>query len=143
MHRLAVKLITVLRRMLTSFRESPVITLAEVVTMVDVSVKMFRPMEPGSGSDEYTTCEPLRPVVSIRSTAVRRNFIIAIRTYRRYADAYRNLRRGSGRGDDEKKTRDSTEKEDLRFHYSPPALSETPAPNQATHFPDVDNAGDC
>jgi hypothetical protein len=54
MHCLAVKLCTVIGRMLAARRQRHLITLAEVETMVDVSVKVFRPVEPGSRSDEYT-----------------------------------------------------------------------------------------
>lgn len=65
MHCLPVKFIAVFRRMLPARRETAVITLPEVEPMIDVSVKMFRPVEPGTGADEYAIIEPFRPVVPV------------------------------------------------------------------------------
>jgi hypothetical protein len=116
-HCLPVKFCTVIGRMLAARRHRTVITLTKVEAMVDVSVKMFRPVEPGSRPYEYAADEPLRPVISIRSTVVRRDFIVSVRTNRRRADVHadRNLR-GSARGNSQENTRNSTEKEELRFH---------------------------
>ena len=54
MHRLAVKLCTVLRGPLTARRRGPVIALAIIEMMIDVPVEMLRPMEPRTSADEDT-----------------------------------------------------------------------------------------
>jgi hypothetical protein len=53
MHCLAVKLSAVCRWGLAARRETSVVTLTVVETMIDVSVKMIRPMEPWSRTNEY------------------------------------------------------------------------------------------
>ena len=52
MHCLAVKFCTVFRRMLATRGERPVVTLAVVQPVIDVSVKMIRPVIPRSRADE-------------------------------------------------------------------------------------------
>ena len=54
MHCLAVKFCTVFRRMLAARGKRPVVTLAVIETVIDVSVEMFRSVEPGSRADKYT-----------------------------------------------------------------------------------------
>lgn len=54
MHGLAVKLCTVFRWMLAASRQSSVITFSIIEMMVDVSVKMIRPVIPGTRTDEHT-----------------------------------------------------------------------------------------
>ena len=54
MHRLAVKFRTVFGRTLAALGHMPVIALAIVQIMIDVSVKMFRPVIPRSRPDEHT-----------------------------------------------------------------------------------------
>lgn len=53
-HRLAVKLSTMVRWMFAARGETTVVALAKVKMMIDVSVKMFGPVEPGSRPDKYT-----------------------------------------------------------------------------------------
>jgi len=54
MHCLAVKLCTVFRWAFTARRHRPVVALAKVETMIDVSIETIRPVEPRSRPDEYT-----------------------------------------------------------------------------------------
>jgi len=54
MHCLAVKFCTVFRRMLAARGKSPVVALAVIELVIDVSVEMFRPVEPRSRADKYT-----------------------------------------------------------------------------------------
>jgi hypothetical protein len=54
MHCLAVKLCAVFRWTLAARGQRPVVALAKVETMIDVSVETIRPVEPRSGPDEYT-----------------------------------------------------------------------------------------
>ena len=53
MHCLAVKLCAVLRRMFSARRHWPMIALAEIEMMIDMSVKMLRPMKPRTRANEY------------------------------------------------------------------------------------------
>lgn len=53
MHGLAVKLCAVLRWTFAPCRQTPVVTLAEVEAMIDVSVEMSRSVIPRPGSNEY------------------------------------------------------------------------------------------
>ena|SRR5580698_2116776 len=91
MHRLAVKLCTVLRRSLAARRHGTVIPLAEIEMMIDVPVEMLWPVVPRTGADEDTTREPFRAVIAIRSAIVRRNLVIPVGANRRFSDADCNL----------------------------------------------------
>jgi hypothetical protein len=51
-HCLAVKLVTVIPGVLTTRWIATVITMPVVQVMVDVSIKVLRPVEPGSCADE-------------------------------------------------------------------------------------------
>jgi hypothetical protein len=53
MHRIAVKLLTVFRWSRPACWHRPVVAMAKVEMMINVSVKMFRPMEPRSRPNEY------------------------------------------------------------------------------------------
>ena len=92
MHGLSAKLFVVFHRMLSARREWPVVSMAIVEVMIDVSVKMFRPVEPGTCPNEHTAREPLRAVVAIWSAVVGRLLIVPIRTNRRRPNFDRNLR---------------------------------------------------
>jgi hypothetical protein len=80
MHRFSVKFRSVFRRTLATRWQWPAVALAKVETMIDVSVETTRPMEPGSSTDEYASRKPFRAVITVRSTVIRRNFIIPVRT---------------------------------------------------------------
>ena len=54
MHRLAVKFCTMFRRMLAARWHRPVVALAKVETMIDVSIEVVRPVIPRSSPDKYT-----------------------------------------------------------------------------------------
>jgi hypothetical protein len=54
MHCLAVKFCAVLGCTLAACGQSPVVTLAKVEMMIDVSVEVFRPVVPRPRTDEYT-----------------------------------------------------------------------------------------
>jgi len=91
MHSLAVKLRTVFSRMLPARRHGPVIAMAVVEMMVDMSVKMFRSVEPGSRSDKYTARKPLGAVVTVWRAVIRGLLVISIRTNRRLSNTDCNL----------------------------------------------------
>lgn len=54
MHCFAAKSLMVFHRMLSARRHRPVIALAIVEVMIDMSIETFRSMEPWAGSDEYS-----------------------------------------------------------------------------------------
>jgi hypothetical protein len=54
MHCLAVKLCTVFRRTLAARGKTPMVALAVIEMVIDVSVETTRPVEPGSRADKYT-----------------------------------------------------------------------------------------
>jgi hypothetical protein len=102
MHGLSAKRFMVFHRMLSARREWSVVSMAIVQVMIDVSVEMFRPVEPGTRPDEHTAREPLRAIVAIWSTVVGRLLIVPIRTNRRRPNFDRNLRgRGMWHGEEE------------------------------------------
>jgi hypothetical protein len=92
MHGFAVKLGTMFRWTLAARWHGPFVALTIVETMIDVSVEMTRPVIPRSRSDEYTARKPLRPIITVRGTVIRRYFVISVRTDRRLSNANRNLR---------------------------------------------------
>jgi len=92
MHGVAVKFSAVFRWMFAARREVAMVALAIVEMMIDVSVEAFRPVKPGSRTDEHTPYEPLRPIIAIRGAVIRWDFIVPVRTNRRFSNANRNLR---------------------------------------------------
>ena len=53
MHGLSAKLFMVFHRALSARRQGPMVTLAIVEMMIDVSIEVLRPMKPWSGPDEH------------------------------------------------------------------------------------------
>jgi len=51
-HGITVKLTTILRRMFAASRRRPVVALPIVEMMIDMAVKILRPVEPRPSSDE-------------------------------------------------------------------------------------------
>jgi hypothetical protein len=96
MHCCSAKWYTVFRWMFATCWESTVVAMTEIVMMIDVPIEVFRPVIPRTRPDKYTAREPLRTIVSIRSTVIRRNFVISIRAYRRRPDTHRYLCRRIG-----------------------------------------------
>ncbi len=54
MHGLSAKLFMMFHRTLSARRQRPMVAMAIVEVMIDVSIEMLRPVEPWSGPDEYT-----------------------------------------------------------------------------------------
>jgi hypothetical protein len=92
MHGATVKLPAVFGRVLAACGEPTVVSLTKIIVMIHVPVEVFRPMEPGSGTDKYTAREPFRAVVTIGGAVIRRNFVVPIRADWRSTNTYRNLR---------------------------------------------------
>jgi hypothetical protein len=49
-----------------------------IVTIIYVPIEVLVAMKPWSGADEYTAGEPLRAVIAVGSTTVRRVVVVAI-----------------------------------------------------------------
>jgi hypothetical protein len=92
MHGFAVKLGTMFRWTLAARWHGPLVALTIVEMMIHVSVEMACPVIPRSRSDKDTARKPLRPIITVRSTVIRRFFVISVRTNRRLSDANRDLR---------------------------------------------------
>ena len=105
----------VIERMRTAIRQRPVISMARIKTVVNVSVKSVRPMEPGTCSNENSTYEPVGPIVAIRSTIIGSVIEIPVGAHRGDADVDGNLCRRNWRPADHggRKNRESK-----RFHRS-------------------------
>jgi hypothetical protein len=93
MHCFTVKISTVLRWTLAARGPGPAVALTKVEAMINVSIETIRAVEPRSCPDEYTAREPLRTIVAVWSAVIRRDFIVSVRTNRRFSDAHGNLRR--------------------------------------------------
>jgi hypothetical protein len=76
----------VFRRVLTAFGKMSTISLAKVEMMIDMPVKTFRSVEPGPRANEHSAGEPFRAIIAIRSTVVRRDFVVSVRANRGSAD---------------------------------------------------------
>lgn len=79
----------------SALRQRSVITIVGVIAVVDMAVKAAPAVEPGTGSNEYAACEPIRSIVAVRSTVVGRVVEVAVRADRRtaHADTDGDLRR--------------------------------------------------
>src|ERR1700722_6136103 len=82
MHCLTMKLLPVLRWALPSRGHGPVVALAIVESMIDVSVEMIRPVIPRSSPYEYAAREPLRAIVTVRGAAIRGALLVSVGTNR-------------------------------------------------------------
>ena len=81
----------VIERLNAAIRVGPVVSVMRVVTIVYVPVKAVWPVEPGTGPDEEAPIEPVRAVVAVGSTIVRRVIEVSVRASRRSTNAHRNL----------------------------------------------------
>lgn len=119
MHCVAVELSAMFGWMFATSWKPTTIALAKIIVMIDMSVEMFWPVEPGSRPDKYAACEPLRAIKAIRSAVVRGNLIVPVRTNRRRPNRERNL---SGRimgGSHQEPSSNSYETQiSQRFHIS-------------------------
>jgi hypothetical protein len=75
----------------------PVIAVIGVVMVIDIAVEVFRAVKPRAGSDEDAIGKPLGAVITVGSTPVGGDIVVAVWTSGRYtdADAYLGLCSGS------------------------------------------------
>lgn len=90
-HCRSVKFAALIYRMFATCRHGSVVAVAIVQSVIDMTVEVPRPVEPGAGPNEHTTREPFRTVVPIRRAVVRRNFVVTVGANRWCANFYRNL----------------------------------------------------
>ena len=83
-------------RALPTLRNGAVISMLNVKVVIYVAAEVCRAMEPRTSSDEYSTAEPIRSIVTISSTIVRSIIVVPIRAHRRLSDADGNLGRRRG-----------------------------------------------
>jgi hypothetical protein len=75
--------VEVSERLRAAFRKWPVIPMASVPAVVHMANKARRAVEPGAGANEYSTDEPIRPIVAIGRAVVWRVIEVPVRTDRR------------------------------------------------------------
>ena len=73
MHRVAVEFPSMLCRMLAAPGHRAVVSVSVVEMMIDVSVKVFRSVEPWTRADENTAGEPLGSVKTVRRAVIGRS----------------------------------------------------------------------
>ena len=73
-------------RLLPACGIGSVVSVTGIVVVVDVTIKSVGTVKPGASPDEYSPHEPIRAIVAIRCAVIRRVIVIAVRTYRCYAD---------------------------------------------------------
>ena len=95
MHRGSMKFRSVWCRRRAARGHWPLVTLSVVELMIHVPVEMLRSVEPGPRANKHPSRKPLRPIVAIGSTRVRRSFVISVGTNRCRPDRYRNMRRSA------------------------------------------------
>lgn len=84
------------KRLRTALRHRSNITVMGIVPVIHVAVETVRPVVPRSRPKEYPADKPIRPIVSIGGTVIRRIVKVPIGTHRRHANVDRNLARCSG-----------------------------------------------
>jgi hypothetical protein len=94
-HRLTVKLGSALGGWRASRRKRSVIAMPIIQAMIDVPIEVLRSVIPGPGAEKDSAREPLRAVIAIRSTVVRRRFVVAVWADGRPADGNPDTRRST------------------------------------------------
>jgi hypothetical protein len=78
-------------RMRTAIRQRPMISVARIKPVIDVSVKPVRPMEPRTRSKKHAAHKPIGPVIAVWSAIVGSVVEVPIRANRRHANIDGNL----------------------------------------------------
>jgi hypothetical protein len=81
----------VVERLLPTGRQRAGISVTRIVAVVHVAVKIALSVIPGTCAKERPTTEPVRPIISVGSTAIRSVVIVAIGAYRLNSDIDTNL----------------------------------------------------
>jgi hypothetical protein len=67
-------------RSLSHARKRAPVAMIRTETVIDVAPEMGMAVKPRASSDEYAVVKPFRTVIAVRSTAVRREVVVAIWT---------------------------------------------------------------
>jgi hypothetical protein len=78
-------------RLLPTCRQRAAISVTRIVAVVHVAVKIAMSVKPGACADERPATEPIRPIISVGSTAIRSVVIVAIGACRLNSDIDTNL----------------------------------------------------
>ena len=84
----ALEVIELLR---STSRQRPVVPVARIIPVIYVPVEAAMPMKPRSRTDKHAAIKPIRPVIPVRCTVIRRIVEVPIRAIRRNADPDNNL----------------------------------------------------
>ena len=80
----------------SALREWSSVTVARVITVVDVAVKAARTMKPWTGSDEQPANKPVRAIVAVGRAVIRRVVEVPVGAHRRHSNADSDLGRCHG-----------------------------------------------
>jgi hypothetical protein len=83
--------VEVIEGLLSTLRMWTSVAVMWIETVINVSVEIVSAVEPRAGSDEHPSIEPLGPIVSVWSTGVRGEVVVAIRAPRLGSDIDRDL----------------------------------------------------
>ena len=106
----------------SALREWSSVTVARVITVVDVAVKAAMAVEPGAGSDKQSAHKPIGPVVAIGCAVIRSVVEVPVGTRGGFpnADADRNLGRRMGwrrEGAGQHEYSEDCESKDFKFEH--------------------------
>jgi hypothetical protein len=65
--------------LISAFRMWTNVAVMRIKAVIDMAVKVARPVKPRAGSDEHAACKPLGPIVPIRGAVVWGIVVVAIR----------------------------------------------------------------
>lgn len=88
MRGIAVEFTPLRRSVLATSWVRPVIPVPKIEAMIHVAMEALGAVEPGSGTDEYASAEPLGAVVAIGRTVIGRNFVIPVGALGRRPDIH-------------------------------------------------------
>jgi hypothetical protein len=71
------------------------VTVMRIKAVVDMAVKAPRAVKPGASSKKQAADEPIRPIVTVRSTVIRSIVEVPVRTHRSRPDVYADGNLGS------------------------------------------------
>lgn len=64
--------VKVVEPLLPAFRQRSGVTMMRIISIVDVAEKAVWAVKPGTGSEKHPTDKPIRPIVAIGCTVIRR-----------------------------------------------------------------------
>jgi hypothetical protein len=83
--------VEVVEPLLPSSRQRSIVAVMWVKPVVHVPIEPARPVEPGAGSKKHPASKPIRPIVAVGGTVVRRIVEVPIRADRSHSNADADL----------------------------------------------------